>query len=241
MSCSGVCAVTRPEPRPACSGPQHAAYVSPDPHGHRRDAAMPRTLGPDVAAQRHGASRVRTGPALHALLPRQGPRDDLVSVLGAPLKTIWDCEQWIADAEAAGDQELADDFPEVQDGDREEAAKAKRLLAVSTGRPRPTWPGLRGSPAPCPSAACAPRRRRGTASASGHVERGREVMAEHHAARRRLGRGQRASAARTSRRISSDRGVSPSARATSIAPTIVDRTTGARSRSSPSRSSSRPR
>jgi hypothetical protein len=60
--------------------------------------------------------------------------EDLVGLLHAQLKTIQDCEQFVTNAEQEGDQELAAYFREIQDGDREEAEKARAMLAARLSR-----------------------------------------------------------------------------------------------------------
>lgn len=54
---------------------------------------------------------------------------NLVSVLEASLEMVWRLEQYIEDAEAAGDTELADWFRRVQDNDRKAGEQGKQMLA----------------------------------------------------------------------------------------------------------------
>ncbi len=53
----------------------------------------------------------------------------LVSVLYHSLQGVQACEQYIGDAERAGDEELTQFFQECRDEQAERAARAKQLLA----------------------------------------------------------------------------------------------------------------
>ena len=65
-----------------------------------------------------------------------GTRDehyDLVSVLYHALHGAWNYDQYIADAESNGDNELADFHRQVKDENAQRAERAKQLLAARLG------------------------------------------------------------------------------------------------------------
>lgn len=54
---------------------------------------------------------------------------NLVTVLQASLHWVWQMETYIADAEAAGDEELAVWFRKIQDSNRKAGEQGSELLA----------------------------------------------------------------------------------------------------------------
>ncbi|MEU4606434.1 hypothetical protein AB0F43_25875 [Kribbella sp. NPDC023972] len=54
---------------------------------------------------------------------------NLVTVLQASLQWTWQMETYIADAEAAGDDELAEWFRKIQESNRKAGEQGKEMLA----------------------------------------------------------------------------------------------------------------
>jgi hypothetical protein len=74
-----------------------------------------------------------------------GTRDesyDLISVLYHCLQAATTCEQYIRDAEQAGERELAEFFRDYQETQKDLAERAKNLLGAKPGRPGVARAGL---------------------------------------------------------------------------------------------------
>ena len=55
---------------------------------------------------------------------------NLITVLQASLHWVWQMESYIADAEEAGDEELAEWFRKIQESNRKAGEQGTELLAV---------------------------------------------------------------------------------------------------------------
>ena len=68
--------------------------------------------------------------------PQSGTKDknyDLITVTHLCLEHVWRLEQYAADAEKDGDQEVADLFRRMQDHSRKGGEECKRLLRQRLG------------------------------------------------------------------------------------------------------------
>lgn len=61
--------------------------------------------------------------------PVQDPNYNLVWALEASLHNVWKMETYIQDAEAAGDDELAQWFRKIQKNNRKAGEQGKKMLA----------------------------------------------------------------------------------------------------------------
>lgn len=61
--------------------------------------------------------------------PVKDPNYNLIAVMEASLKMAWQLEEYIADADAAGDTELAEWFRRIQENDLKAGDQGKRMLA----------------------------------------------------------------------------------------------------------------
>jgi hypothetical protein len=61
--------------------------------------------------------------------PLKDKNYDLITVLQASLRNVWKIETYIADAEKAGDSELAEWFRKIQGNSKLAGAQGKQLLA----------------------------------------------------------------------------------------------------------------
>ncbi|MFD1212115.1 hypothetical protein ACFQ36_08680 [Arthrobacter sp. GCM10027362] len=60
--------------------------------------------------------------------PMKDKNYDLIWVLEASLKNVWQLETYIQDADQAGDSELAEWFRKIQENNRKAGDQGKRML-----------------------------------------------------------------------------------------------------------------
>lgn len=60
--------------------------------------------------------------------PMKDTNYDLIWVLEASLKNVWQMEQFIQDADQAGDSQLAEWFRKIQENNRKAGEQGKRML-----------------------------------------------------------------------------------------------------------------